>query len=121
VWAVGWSRDTGTQRPAGLALHWNGTAWSQVPLPAGTFALQSAALLPCGGLAVVGGVDDGAVGLSWTPSGGWRSLDLPENDPHLPLGVTAVAASGSRLTVAGWHYESSDYGDTFESGAILTR
>ncbi|WP_157856263.1 hypothetical protein [Actinacidiphila yeochonensis] len=121
VWAVGWSRDTDKQRPAGLALHWDGTAWSQVPLPDGTFALQSAALRPHGGLAVVGGNDDAAVGLSWTPAGGWQSLGLPENDPQLPLGVFAVASSGSHLTVSGWHYESSDFGDSFSSGVLLTR
>jgi hypothetical protein len=121
VWAVGWSRDTDKQRPAGLALHWDGTAWSDVPLPAGTYALQAAALRPHGGLAVVGGVDDGAVGLSWTPTGGWQSLGLPENDPQLPLGVSAVAAHGPHLTIAGWHYHPGDGGDSFDSGTILTR
>ncbi|WUH91976.1 hypothetical protein OG900_18915 [Streptomyces sp. NBC_00433] len=121
VWAVGWSRDTDKQRPAGLALHWNGTSWAQVPLPAGTFALQALTLRPHGGLAVVGGNDDAAVGLAWTPAAGWKSLGLPENDPRLPLGVSAVAASGSHLTVGGWHYVSSDNGDSFASGAILTR
>jgi hypothetical protein len=121
VWAVGWSRDTGKQRPAGLALHWDGTSWKQVALPAGTFALQAAALRPHGGLAVVGGNDDAAVGLTWAPGTGWRSLGLPENDPQLPLGVSSVAASGSHLTIGGWHYVSADTGDSFSSGAILTR
>ncbi|WP_327287212.1 hypothetical protein [Streptomyces sp. NBC_01198] len=121
VWAVGWSRDTDKQRPAGLALHWDGTTWTQVPLPRGTFSLQAAALRPHGGLAVVGGNDDGAVGLSWTPAAGWQSLGLPENDPQLPLGASSVASSGAHLTVGGWHYVSSDEGDTFANGTILTR
>ncbi len=121
VWAVGWSRDTDKQRPAGLALHWDGTAWQQVALPDGTFALNSAALLPHGGLAVVGGNDDAAVGLTWSPSAGWTSLGLPENDPDHPLGASTVVASGNHLTVSGWHYVSSDGGDTFYNGAILTK
>ena len=121
VWAVGWSRDTDHQRPAGLALHWDGRSWTEVPLPAGTFSLQSATLRPHGGLAVVGGNDDAAVGLTWAPATGWRSLGLPENDPQLPLGVSSVVSSGTHLTIGGWHYVSSDNGDTFSSGAILTR
>ncbi|UWE10934.1 hypothetical protein [Actinacidiphila bryophytorum] len=121
VWAVGWSRDTDKQRPAGLALHWDGAAWSQVPLPAGTFGLQGLALQPHGAVVVIGGNDDAAVGLRWTPAAGWQSLGLPENDPQLPLGVGAVASSGSHLTVAGWHYVSSDGGDSFAHGVILTR
>ncbi|WP_143172560.1 hypothetical protein [Actinacidiphila paucisporea] len=121
VWAVGWSRDTDKQRPAGLALHWNGTSWAQVPLPAGTFALQALTLRPRGGLAVVGGNDDAAVGLAWSPAAGWSSLGLPENDPQLPLGVSSVVSSGAHLTVGAWHYVSSDGGDSFASGAVLTR
>lgn len=121
VWAVGWSRDTDRQRPAGLALHWDGTSWSEVPLPAGTFSLQAITLRPHGGIAVVGGNDDAAVGLAWTPTGGWRSLDLPENDPQLRLGVSSVVSSGAHLTVGGWHYLSGDDGDSFMSGALLTR
>jgi len=69
----------------------------------------------------VGGNDDAAVGLSWTPTAGWRSLGLPENDPQLPLGVSSVVSSVGHLTIGGWHYVSSDYGDSFSSGAILTR
>ncbi|ELP67209.1 Tat pathway signal sequence domain protein [Streptomyces turgidiscabies Car8] len=121
IWAVGWSRDTDKQRPAGMALHWDGVSWTQVPLPAGTFSLQAATLRPNGGLAVVGGNDDAAVGLSWTPAEGWRSLGLPESDPQLPLGVSSVVANGTHLTVGGWHYRSSGNGDTFKSGAILTK
>ncbi|MGW5355847.1 hypothetical protein ACWERV_35695 [Streptomyces sp. NPDC004031] len=121
VWAVGWSRDTDKQRPAGLALHWDGTTWTEVRLPRGTFALQSVALRGRNGVVVVGGIDDGAVGLSLTSTGGWKSLGLPESDPQLPLGVGAVAASGNHLTVVGWHYASSDGGDSFANGTILTR
>ncbi|MCX5366580.1 hypothetical protein OG864_48680 [Streptomyces sp. NBC_00124] len=121
VWAVGWSRDTDKQRPAGLALHWDGTSWTQVPLPVGTFSFQAITLRPHGGLAVVGGNDDAAVGLTWTPAAGWRSLDLPENDPQFPLGVSSVVSSGTHLTVGGWHYLVDDDGDSFMSGAILTR
>lgn len=121
VWAVGWSRDTDKQTPAGLALHWDGISWTQVQLPRGTFALQSVALQGKSGVVVVGGIDDGAVGLSLTSTGGWKSLGLPQNDPQLPLGVTAVAASGNRLTIVGWHYVSSEEGDSFSSGTILTR
>ncbi|SCE53693.1 hypothetical protein GA0115240_18038 [Streptomyces sp. DvalAA-14] len=121
VWAVGWSRDTDKQTPAGLALHWDGTSWTEVQLPRGTFALQSVALRGKSGVVVVGGIDDGAVGLSLTSTGSWGSLGLPQNDPQLPLGVTAVAASGNRLTIVGWHYVSSEGGDSFSSGTILTR
>ncbi|MFG1807344.1 hypothetical protein [Streptomyces sp. NPDC049040] len=121
VWAVGWSRDTDKQTPAGLALHWDGTSWTEVPLPRGTFALQSVALRGRSGVIVVGGIDDGAVGLSLNSAGGWGSLGLPQNDPELPLGVTAVAASGKGLTIVGWHYVSSPEGDSFSSGTILTR
>ncbi|WP_329267056.1 hypothetical protein [Streptomyces sp. NBC_01451] len=121
VWAVGWSRDTDKQRPAGLALHWDGRSWTQVPLPAGTFSLQAVTLRPNGGIAVVGGNDDAAVGLTWTSAQGWRSLGLPENDPQFPLGVSSVVSSGSHLTVGGWHYRSSGSGDSFRSGAIFTR
>lgn len=121
VWAVGWSRDTDKQRPAGLALHWDGASWTQVSLPAGTFSLQAVTLRPHGGLAVVGGNDDAAVGLSWTPTAGWRSLGLPENDPQSPLGVSSVVSSGTHLTVGGWHYLVGDDGDSFMSGAILTK
>ncbi|MGY1495326.1 hypothetical protein ACW4TU_01550 [Streptomyces sp. QTS52] len=121
VWAVGWSRDTDKQRPAGLALHWDGTSWTQVPLPAGTFSLQAVTLRPNGGIAVVGGNDDAAVGLTWTSAEGWRSLGLPENDPQFPLGVSSVVSSGTHLTVGGWHYRSSGSGDSFRSGAIFTR
>lgn len=120
IWAVGWSRETDKQRPAGLALHWDGAAWSEVPLPAGTFGLQSATLRPEGGIAVVGGGDDGAVGLGWTPGAGWQPLGLPENDPQHPLGANSAVSSGTGLTVAGWHYTSSDEGDSFLHGAILT-
>lgn len=121
IWAVGWYRDTDKQRPLGLALHWDGRSWTQLPLPAGTFALNSVALQPAGGIAVVGGNDDAAVGLTWDPAGGWKSLDLPENNPDQPLGAWTVLAQPGRLTVTGWHYLSSDFGDTFESGVILTR
>lgn len=121
VWAVGWSRDTDKQRPAGLALHWDGTSWTQVPLPTGTFSLQAVTLRPHGAIAVVGGNDDAAVGLNWTPAAGWQSLALPESDPQLPLGVSSVVSSGTHLTIGGWHYVSDDNGDSFSSGTILTR
>ncbi len=120
VWAVGWSTDTDKQRPAGVALHWNGTAWTQVPLPDGTFSLQSVTLLPAGGIAVVGGNDDRTVGLSWSRAGGWTSLGLPDSDAQLPLGAGAVINSGDHLTVAGWHYVRSDAGDSFDHGVLLT-
>ncbi len=121
VWAVGWSRDTDKQRPAGEALHWDGTAWSEVPVPAGTFSLQSVALRPHGGIAVVGGNDDAPVGLAYTPAAGWTSLDLPSGDSQLALGVATVAASGRHLTVGGWRFVSSGGGDSFSSGLILSR
>lgn len=122
VWAVGWSRDTGKQRPAGLALHWDGHRWTRLPLPAGTFMLQSVALRPHGGIAVVGGGDDGPVGLDWTAAHGWTSLGLPApSSTQLPLGISAVAANGPHLTVGAWHFTASDDGDTFVSGALLTR
>lgn len=121
VWAVGWSRDTDKQTPAGYAVHWDGTAWSEAQLPRGTFGLQSVALHGKKGVAVVGGNDDGAVGLNLTAAGGWASLGLPQNDPELPLGVSAVAASGNHLTIVGWHYVSSPEGDSFSNGTILTR
>ncbi|MFC4035359.1 hypothetical protein ACFO3J_28390 [Streptomyces polygonati] len=121
VWAVGWSRDTDKQIPAGLALHWDGRSWTQVPLPRGTFSLQAVALRPQGGLAVVGGNDDGAVGLSWTPAVGWGSLGLPGSDPQNALGVSSVASSGSHLTIGGWHHTTSDSGDVFVGGTLLTR
>jgi hypothetical protein len=122
VWAVGWSRDTDKQRPAGLALHWDGVRWTQVPLPAGTFSLQAVALRPHGGIAVVGGNDDAPVGLDRTPAGGWQSLGLPaSDDPQLSLGVSSVASFGAHLTVGAWRFTSSDDGDSFDSGSILTR
>ena len=121
IWAVGWYRDTDKERPLGLALHWDGRSWSQLPLPAGTFALNSVALQPAGGIAVVGGNDDAAVGLTWDPARGWQSLQLPETNPGQPLGVWTIAAAPGRLTITGWHYISSDFGDTFQSGVILTR
>ncbi|MDW4904207.1 hypothetical protein RB628_02365 [Streptomyces sp. ADMS] len=92
-----------------------------MPLPAGTFSPQAVTLRPNGGIAAVGGNDDAPVGMTWTPAGGLRSLGLPENDPQLPLDVSSVVSSGTHLTVGGWHYLSSGDGDSFRSGAILTR
>jgi hypothetical protein len=89
VWAVGWYRDTDKQRPLGLALHWDGHSWTQVPLPAGTFALNSVALQPHGGIAVVGGNDDAAVGLSWSPSA-CRRTTPPSRSAYPPCSPPAA-------------------------------
>ncbi|MGW5366267.1 hypothetical protein [Actinopolymorpha pittospori] len=119
VWAVGWYREEEKERPRGLVLHYDGRKWNEVPLPAGTFMVTSVAATR-NGVVVVGGGDDGVVGLRLV-EGKWRSLGLPQSeDLRTRRGVSTVSASGSRLTVGGYTFLVGDDSDEFVSGSLLT-
>jgi hypothetical protein len=107
IWAVGGSRDEqgGTR---GLALHFDGTTWTEKPLPAGTDVLDQVALTP-DGVAVTGNGDTAPFGLR-LDRGRWKPLGLPADSA---LSVHGLHVEDGRATVLGVRS-----GDTL-SGVIL--
>ena len=94
AWAVGQTRTRKT-----LALHWNGTSWTQVPTPApGAFGSFLS------GVAEISRADAWAVGSSNTSSGsatlvlhwngtGWKRVPSPSPGTSALTGVSAVSAT----------------------------
>lgn len=112
IWTVGWSRD-----PAGevdpLAYHWNGLAWSQVPLPPRTPSEEIVALYAVESLSSsktwAVGTQDVSLGtramvLRWNGTA-WKRVDNP-SAPHNSFlrGVTRVPGTEITWAVGGILY-----------------
>ncbi|UGQ14821.1 hypothetical protein LO772_15350 [Yinghuangia sp. ASG 101] len=108
VWAVGGSRDDQGATHA-LALHYDGTAWTEQRLPPGTDILDQVALTP-DGIATIGNGDTAPFGLRLA-HGRWTSLDIP-TDPTLTVNELTIA--NGHITIAAVR------ATTTLSGVILT-
>jgi hypothetical protein len=84
IWVVGSTVNATTGATAGEALHFNGTAWSVVPMPAGASAVTD-----------ISGNDAWAVGgasIEQWNGNVWSTVPSPA--PGADLGLTGVAARG---------------------------
>ena len=104
VWAVGYDNDGSAQRP--LALHWNGTKWSNSPIP-GAGALRRVTAITPGNVWAAGTYYNASAqlnqtlvvhfnGKAWTTA---VSADAPTASDEI-IGLTANPA-GSMLTLVG--------------------
>lgn len=84
IWVVGSTVNTTTGTTAGEALHFNGTAWSVVPMPAGASAVTDIA--PGDAWAVGGASIEQWNGNAWSI--------VPSPAPGADLGLTGIAARG---------------------------
>ena len=101
VWAVGFfTENTGS---VALALHWNGTAWTQVPVPnAAQDTLQAVTALSATDVWAVGNASTGqALVLHWNGTA-WTQVATPSGigtllavSPLSPTDVWAVGAGGN--------------------------
>jgi hypothetical protein len=104
VWAVGYYNDGSAERP--LALHWNGSTWSNSPIP-GAGALRKVAAITASNVWAAGTYYNASAqrnetlvvhfnGTSWTTA---VSADAPAADTEI-IGLAADPA-GSNLTLVG--------------------
>jgi photosystem II stability/assembly factor-like uncharacterized protein len=115
VWAVGGARTADGEGAEAFALHFDGTAWREVPMPAGTGVLDHATALPKG-VAFAGNADAGEPFGLRVERGRIRSLGLPVGtDPEVQL--TAIDARGPELLVTGYLPVYTD--TTFEPVPVL--
>jgi hypothetical protein len=84
IWVVGSTVNTTTGTTAGEALHFNGTAWSVVPMPTGASAVTD--ISPDDAWAVGGASIEQWNGKLWSI--------VPSPAPGADLGLTGVAARG---------------------------
>lgn len=84
IWVVGSTVNTSTGTTAGEALHYNGTAWSVVPMPLGGDAVTD--ISPTEAWAVDGASIEQWNGTSWSV--------VPSPTPGADLGLTGIAARG---------------------------
>jgi len=95
LWAVGWYVESGSTQTKTLTIHWNGTAWSQVPST--TIGTQDNALIGVAAVApdavwAVGWQGNQSLVLFWDGTT-WASITNPNPDPVTQLfDVTALAA-----------------------------
>jgi hypothetical protein len=104
VWAVGYYTDGSAERP--LALHWNGTKWSNSPIP-GAGALRKVTVITSGNVWATGTYYNASAqlnqtlvvhfnGTAWTTA---VSADAPTASDEI-IGLTA-SPTGSALTLVG--------------------
>jgi hypothetical protein len=99
VWAVGGCKEDANTVDAPyqpLITHWDGTAWTLVPVPAAVDALPDALLTDVTALApdnawAVGSYQDGALLLHWDGSA-WTGSTLPSPDPAQAFTAGHLAA-----------------------------
>jgi hypothetical protein len=84
IWVVGSTVNTSTGATSGEALHFNGTAWSVVPMPQGAGAVTD--ISPTDAWAVGGASIEQWNGTSWSV--------VPSPTPGADLGLTGIAARG---------------------------
>jgi hypothetical protein len=84
IWVVGSTVNTTTETTVGEALHYNGTAWSVVPMPLGAGAVTD--ISPGDAWAVGGASIEQWNGNVWSI--------VPSPTPGADLGLTGVAARG---------------------------
>jgi hypothetical protein len=85
IWVVGSTVNTATDATVGEALHFNGTAWSVVPMPFGAGAVTD--ISPNDAWAVGGASIEQWNGSVWSV--------VPSPTPGADLGLTGVAARGA--------------------------
>jgi hypothetical protein len=112
VWAVGQRKPTGSKSPViPLALHWNGAAWSSVPMPsinATRASLVGLAALASNNVWAVGTTITGTLVEHWNGSA-WNVVTSPNpagSSTNSLSGITAIApndiwAVGSSSSVVG--------------------
>jgi hypothetical protein len=84
IWVVGSTVNTSTGITSGEALHYNGTAWSVVPMPVGAGAVTD--ISPTDAWAVGGASIEQWNGTSWSV--------VASPTPGADLGLTGIAARG---------------------------
>jgi hypothetical protein len=84
IWVVGSTVNTTTGATTGEALHYNGTAWSVVPMPTGASAVTD--ISPTDAWAV------GGASIEQWNGNVWSTVSSPS--PGADLGLTGVAARG---------------------------
>ena len=84
IWIVGSTVNTTTGATTGEGLHFNGTAWSVVPMPEGAGAVTD--ISPTDAWAVGGASIENWNGTNWSV--------VPSPSPGADLGLTGVAARG---------------------------
>lgn len=94
VWAVGRWAPTGSFSDQALALHWDGTAWSVVPVPAlsGGATFQGVKAISADDVWTVGQDGSGTLAEHWDGTA-WTVVATPNEQAGGDL--TAVGASGS--------------------------
>jgi hypothetical protein len=85
IWVVGSTVNASTGATAGEALHFNGTAWSVVPMPAGASAVTD--ISPSDAWAVGGATIE-----QWNGTA-WNIVSSPS--PGADLGLTGIASRGA--------------------------
>lgn len=108
IWAAGRVLLDEEDRGHGLVAHWDGTAWKQVRVPAGTGRVNDLSLTPTG-VAVVGEAPDGAPYALRRAGGCWTALGVPGADPATAAGrsLSSVARTRQGLVLAGWDDEAA--------------
>lgn len=99
IWAVGYAIVNHARLP--VALHWTGTKWQTVQVPAGDHAQLNDVSETATGVVAIGYRDDGLAfyGLTLDPSGPAQPLKLPEG--HDALFGSAANDAGTDLWVVG--------------------
>ncbi len=97
IWAVGSTNPSSTSSLQTLILHWNGSAWSQVPSPspgsAGAF-LGSVTVVSAGDAWAVGGTEDNhPLALHWDGAS-WSQQPVPDPGGDTVLGSVSAASAG---------------------------
>jgi len=105
VWAAGTTGNIGAGTRFALVLHWNGKAWSQVPIPhAGRYELLAVTALSASDVWAVGDVSGtGILVLHWNGTA-WSQAAIPRLDGDL----AAVTALSPTDAWAAGHYHGAD-------------
>lgn len=86
VWAVGYSADS-TDSGSALALHWDGTSWTQNPVPASVYNLRAVAAVSAND---VWAASDGSSLLMRYDGTNWNPSLIPALTPAPGPGITAA-------------------------------
>ncbi len=109
IWALAWSTSTADPVPPRL-IHWNGSRWSTVSLPAGLSISQWYQLLATSpsSLWIAGAQDQGGAAVIWHRGvNGWTSATVPLASGDSRVGVEGVAPDGhGGVLVLGSGYPS---------------
>ena len=101
AWAVGYYVNTTTHRVTTLVVHWNGTAWKQVPSPNPGSPVSDNQL---NGIAATSATDAWAVGATGESQGhqalivhwngtAWKQVPNPSSDSNILSGVAATSSA----------------------------